>query len=127
MQVNGANQTDINAVLAQMRALRSQAQAGAQTPTLSTQAAPSSDRVQSDQPVGASRADFGATFKSAIDHVNQLQKTSSASSNDFLTGRSNDLVKVMVDGQKSSLGFQAVVQVRNRMVSAYQDIMNMPI
>ncbi len=115
-------QADINAVLAQMRALRAQAQTG---PLPAQGLSPiAEDSVQVKSP---NRVDFGAEFKSAIDAVNSLQKTSSRTANDFLTGKENDLVKVMVDSQKSSLGFQAMVQVRNRMISAYQDIMNMPI
>ena len=115
-------QADINAVLAQMRALRAQAQTGPLPVQGLSPIAEDSAQVKS-----PNRVDFGAEFKSAIDAVNSLQKTSSRTANDFLTGKENDLVKVMVDSQKSSLGFQAMVQVRNRMISAYQDIMNMPI
>ncbi len=59
--------------------------------------------------------------------MNSLQKNSSAITNDFINGKETNLVKVMVESQKASVGFQAMVQVRNRMVTAYQDIMNMPI
>lgn len=121
MQINQATQTDINAVLAQMRALRAEAQAGVKE---NLAVGPQQDVAN---PAATRQANFGAMFKGALDHVNTLQKTSSASANDFLSGKSDDLVKVMVDSQKSSLGFQAAVQVRNRVVSAYQDIMNMPI
>ncbi len=111
-------QTDIQSVLNQMRALRAQAEMGtrpieAQSEVLKGEA--------------ARDVDFGATLKNAIDSVNNLQQTASTSANDFISGKRADLVNVMVDGQKASLGFQAMVQVRNRMVSAYQDIMNMPI
>ncbi len=120
MSIGPASQSDINAVLAQMRQVRAQAQMGLQGPA----------RTELDvtaKVAGSNQADFGNIVKSAIDQVNQLQSTSSRSANDFLTGKSDDLVKVMVDSQKAGLGFQAVVQVRNRMVSAYQDIMKMPI
>ncbi|NKB98032.1 MAG: flagellar hook-basal body complex protein FliE [Pseudomonadales bacterium] len=123
MDVKGVGQPDIQMVLAQMRALRTQAQAGA------VQTQPSQD-VASTQVIGspgATKVDFGETLKGAIDNVNSMQQTASSSANDFIAGRRSDLVNVMVDGQKASLGFQAMVQVRNRMVSAYQDIMNMPI
>ena len=121
MEIKAATHSDINAVLAQMRQLRAQAQQGI---------GPARNVADVAAPAGTpepSRADFGGMLKSAIDSVNQLQKTASASSTAFVRGEETNLVKVMVDSQKSSVGFQAVVQVRNRMVTAYQDIMNMPI
>ncbi len=121
MDVKAASNTDINAVLAQMRQIRAQAQESVgPARNVADVAAPTETREPS-------RADFGGMLKSAIDSVNQLQKTSSASSEAFVRGEETNLVKVMVNSQKASVGFQAVVQVRNRMVTAYQDIMNMPI
>ena len=130
MQVNATGSPDINAVLAQMRALRAQA-----SPT-TAQPQSVAEAVAADQGLATRstnavndvhKANFGQALRGAIDAVNDLQKTSSASSTAFATGQTNDLVKVMIDGQKASVGFQAMVQARNRMVTAYQDIMNMPI
>ena len=119
MQIN-QTQTDINALLQQMRALRDQTSEVRQLPQIDAPANPASVRSTSPN-------EFGHMLESAIQSVNQLQKTAGKSANDFVSGRENDLVKVMIDSQKSSLGFQAMVQVRNRFVTAYQDIMNMPI
>ena len=119
MEIRGAaNSADIQSVLAQMRQLRAQASAGAM---------PLQPAREVDGAKESSGVNFGATLKSAIDSVNGLQQTSSAAANDFITGKRTDLVNVMIDGQKANLGFEAMVQVRNRMISAYQDIMNMPI
>ena len=119
MEVRGAaSSADIQSVLAQMRELRAQAGQSIQ---------PLEAGRETDAAQGPRRVDFGATLKSAIDSVNEQQQISSAAQNDFITGKRSDLVNVMIEGQKSSLGFQAMVQVRNRMISAYQDIMNMPI
>ncbi|MCL4171007.1 UNVERIFIED_CONTAM: hypothetical protein GTU68_029682 [Idotea baltica] len=52
---------------------------------------------------------------------------SGARTNAYVSGESTDLVGTMVASQKANLGFQALVATRNRVVSAYQDIMNMPI
>ena len=123
MDVKAASQTDIQAVLQQMRALRTQAREG----VVAAEGMRVADSTHEAATVNGSTSTFGSHLKNAIDTVNQLQKTSSATANGFLTGEHNDLVRVMVDGQKSTLGFQAMVQVRNRMISAYQDIMNMPI
>ncbi len=116
-----ASNSDINAVLQQMRAIRAQTQAGAELKPQSLEdgVARPTERT--------SAADFGNALKSAINSVNQLQQTASQSQTAFVKGEETNLVKVMVDSQKSSVGFQAMVQVRNRMVTAYQDIMKMPI
>lgn len=121
---SAASQTDINAVLQQMRQIRDQTRVGvaAQPQEIDAARGP-----RSANEVGASRADFGGALKQAIDSVNSLQQTAGASATDFAAGRETNLVKVMIDSQKASVGFQAMVQVRNRMVTAYQDIMKMPI
>ena len=72
-------------------------------------------------------ADFGSFLKQAVDSVNDTQKTAGAMVNAFETGESDvSVVEVMVSLQKASVSFQAMTQVRNKLVSAYQDIMNMP-
>jgi flagellar hook-basal body complex protein FliE len=60
--------------------------------------------------------------------VNQQQKTASSMAAAFERGAPGvDLPQVMIEMQKSSVSFRAVTEVRNRLVSAYQDIMNMPV
>jgi flagellar hook-basal body complex protein FliE len=57
-----------------------------------------------------------------------LQQTSGSLKTRFELGDPNvDLTQVMLAAQKASLGFNATLQVRNRLVQAYQDVMNMPI
>ena len=73
-------------------------------------------------------AQFGDLMGKALDNVNQLQMQSSDLQRRVEMGdKSVSLVQAMIASQKSSVAFQATVQVRNRLVSAYQDIMNMPI
>ena len=119
---NTQARNDINALLAQMRGMRLQAQRELNSATPAADVASPNGVAKLDK-----SSEFGELLKSAIDSVNTLQKTASQGRKDFVTGKETDLVKVMVDGQKASVGFQAMVQVRNRMVSAYQDIMKMPI
>ncbi len=103
---------DINQVLSQMRALAAQAQ----TSPVGTQSA---------NPEGV---DFSALLKNSIDQVNNVSKEASQLAEAFELGDPNvDLTQVMVSLQKASVSFQAMTQVRNKLVSAYQDIMNMPI
>ncbi|MCC7485313.1 MAG: flagellar hook-basal body complex protein FliE [Burkholderiales bacterium] len=76
----------------------------------------------------ASGADFAAALKSALDTVNGAQNRALALARDFETGnRDVALHEVMLAMQKANIAFQGTVQVRNRLVAAYQDIMNMPI
>jgi flagellar hook-basal body complex protein FliE len=101
---------DINQVLTQMRVMAAQAE----------------NRVQkSEQPDSVG---FGDLLKQSIDKVNETQQEASALRTAFDTGQSDvDLSQVMLAVQKSSLSFEAMVQVRNKLVEAYKDVMNMPI
>ena len=106
------NTSGIDQVLAQMRALA--VQAGEVTST------------QSDENVGAT--DFATLLKQSIDKVNELQQQAAANAEAFERGTAGvDLAQVMIGLQKASISFQAMTQVRNRLVSAYQDVMNMPV
>ena len=111
----GGARADIASVLNQMRALRAQTQAELNV------------NVQEVTGTEKSDANFSALLRSAVDSVSELQSDASASADAFVRGETTDLVGVMIAQQKSSVAFEALTQVRNRMVSAYQDIMNMPI
>ncbi|MDH5189975.1 MAG: flagellar hook-basal body complex protein FliE [Gammaproteobacteria bacterium] len=72
--------------------------------------------------------DFSNMLKSAMDTVNTHQQKSREMKTAFELGDPNvDLSQVMISMQKASISFQAMVQVRNKLVNAYQDIMNMPV
>ncbi len=99
----------IDQVLAQIRTLRAEAQ-GVKPP------------------VEADNTSFGALLKNSIEHVNNTQQTSSDLQTRFEKGEAGlDLAQVMIASQKANIEFQAMVQVRNKLVEAYKDIMNMPI
>ena len=71
---------------------------------------------------------FGQMLKHAVDAVNDTQMKSAELQTAYQRGdESVDLTEVMIQMQKASVSFEAMTQVRNRLVSAYQDIMNMPI
>lgn len=73
-------------------------------------------------------ADFASVLKASLDQVNQMQLDSQAKQQAFETGDPNaNLQDVMVSLQKASLSFQTMVQVRNKLVSAYQEVMNMQV
>jgi flagellar hook-basal body complex protein FliE len=105
------NEIGMNELLSQLRALSAQAQGR--------------------PPAAAAVADadsFQALLKNSIDGVNGAQQQAGALATAFEAGEpGTDLAGVMVAMQKASLSFQAMVQVRNKLVSAYQEIMSMQV
>jgi flagellar hook-basal body complex protein FliE len=76
----------------------------------------------------AGAVDFGQILKNTLDQVNQAQVDAQRLAKDFSAGSgSASLQDVMMSLQKANLSFQQMVQVRNRLVSAYHDIMNMQV
>ncbi|HHF7345904.1 TPA: flagellar hook-basal body complex protein FliE [Legionella feeleii] len=76
----------------------------------------------------ATQTSFGDVFKHALGEVNQLHQNADNLRTKFELGdKSVGIGEVMVAAQKSSLGFEATLRVRNKLVQAYEDIMNMPI
>lgn len=103
----------INQVLSEMRRLAAAAQS---SPTSDVDAAQGSG------------ADFSALLKQSIDQVNDTQQAAGKLSAAFSAGDPNvDVTEVMVALQKAGVAFQAMTEVRNRLVKAYQDIMSMPV
>lgn len=71
---------------------------------------------------------FGAAFKDALQSVSQAQNQADAMKREVqLDNPSVSLEQTMVAIQKAQIGFQATLHVRNRMVQAYSDIMNMQV
>jgi flagellar hook-basal body complex protein FliE len=72
--------------------------------------------------------DFGQVFRSALEQVNSAQQDTGRLAKEFELGGANvNLHDVMISLQKANVSFQAMVQVRNKLVSAYHDIMNMQV
>ncbi len=103
------SEMNVNQVLAQMRAMSLEA-GGAKV-----------------QETTGGGADFAAMLKQTIGAVNDTQQTAGKMTEAFESGDTNvSLAEVMVASQKASVSFQAMLQVRNKLVEAYQDVMNMP-
>jgi flagellar hook-basal body complex protein FliE len=76
----------------------------------------------------AEGADFSNMLSTAINKVNETQLNAGELKTAFDLGDENvSLAQVMVASQKANVSFQAMLQVRNKLISAYQDIMNMQI
>ena len=100
---------EINQVLAQMRVARAQATGTAAIDE-------------------SSQTGFRDLLNQSINAVNETQQTSKELRASFERGEQGiDLAEVMIAAQKSSISFEAMVQVRNKLVEAYKDVMNMPV
>ena len=100
----------INQVLAQMRAMQAQA---------APQATPEAVQGQ---------GNFSNLMQDSIKEVNAAMQESRAMTARFEMGDpSVSLAEVMVNSQKAGLQFQAVAEIRNRVLSAYNEVMNMPV
>ena len=101
----------INTVMQQMRLLANEAK------TKPTQSADSQDQVS-----------FAELLKHSVDRVNGIQQQAQQLREAFERGEPQvSLAEVMIAGQKASIAFQAVTQVRNHVLSAYKDIMSMQV
>lgn len=84
--------------------------------------------VRSEEAAAAGKVDFAAALKASLDQVNNTQHKAEVMSQRFAQGDDSvNLSDVMISMQKASISFQATVQVRNKLVSAYQDISNMQV
>lgn len=113
------SQIDVNSVLSQIRALQAQAA----TPSRPSVAAPAAAA----QPATATPS-FGRVMEAALDRVSLRQSESADLQQRFQMGDpGTDLASVMLASSRAQVEFKGLVEVRNRMVRAYQDIMNMPL
>lgn len=112
----------IDSVLAQIRALQSQVKVGA------PQVARPGALAGAGAAQGPGGSSFATVLKQGLDRVNEAQSRASDLATKFERGVPGvELSQVMLESQKASVAFRATVEVRNRLVSAYQEIMNMPI
>jgi flagellar hook-basal body complex protein FliE len=70
---------------------------------------------------------FAERVQTALTQVADQQASANRAAQDYTMGRTDDLAGVMVEQQVASLGFQLTLQVRNKALGAYRDIMNMPV
>lgn len=78
-------------------------------------------------PNAAQPAGFAETFKTALKSVNDGQNQAAQLSESYERGETVDIAEVMLARQQAQVGFEATLQVRNKLLSAYKDIMSMPV
>lgn len=113
---------DTQRLLMEMRAVAQQAQLNPVSPS---DPAAETNGV-SDASAGST--DFASLMRQAVDKVNTQQVASDQLKEKLELGEPGvELSEVMIQAQKASLAFQAMTQVRNKLVDAYKDVMNMPV
>jgi flagellar hook-basal body complex protein FliE len=80
---------------------------------------------QGAQATGGPAGNFTESLKGALDNVNASQQKASAISEAYEKGEVVDVAKVMLARQEAGVAFEATLQVRNKLLTAYQDIMRM--
>ena len=114
------SQMQIDQVLAQIRSFSAQ---GVNPFTAPGAAAGGAGSV-----AGVAGGNFGQMLKQGIDAVNRSQQNAASLADAYERGTPGvDLAQVMLESQKAAVSFRAVTEVRNRLVTVYQDIMNMAI
>ena len=108
------NVPKVDSLLAEMQATMAAARAGA------------AQKAQA--PVVAGKTDFANVLKNTLDGVAETQNKASALQEAFVLGDDKvSLSDTMIAMQKANIALQATVQVRNKVVAAYNDIMNMQV
>jgi flagellar hook-basal body complex protein FliE len=73
------------------------------------------------------KVDFANTMKGYISKVDNLQQTSNISIKDLLSGKNEDITSVVSEVAKADISFKLLVGVRNKLIEAYKQTMNMPL
>ncbi len=88
----------------------------------------SGEAVRSAAPIeSADQGDFSSAFERVVQTVDAQQKRAGAMTQAVSSGQSEDLVGAMVESQKASLSFTALLQVRNKLSEAFNEVMRMPV
>jgi flagellar hook-basal body complex protein FliE len=71
----------------------------------------------------AQSSSFGKALQQSLEQVNRLQLEADANINDLATGKQTDIHQTMISVEKASVSFELMMQIRNKVISAYDSIM----
>ena len=83
--------------------------------------------VPEKQPLQDKEVSFGETLRSAISDVNKLQTEADQAVQELAAGKKKDIHQTMIALEKAEVSFQLMMQVRNKIVAAYEEIMRMQV
>ena len=126
MGVEGISSSQIDSMLALLRNTAAQATAPSGLGNVGAAAGAAVGGVGSSGP--SAKVNFADALKNSLNQVNQVQAQAQQLGDQFASGNDSvSLSDVMIATQKANISLQTTVQVRNKMVAAYTDIMNMQI
>ena len=70
---------------------------------------------------------FADTLKDAVGNVNEMQKASDKAMQNLATGKTDNVADVMIAAEKADIALKVMVQVRNKIIDAYQEVMKMQV
>lgn len=70
---------------------------------------------------------FADTLKEAVGNVNELQKSSDIATQNLATGKTDNVAEVMIASEKADIALRVMVQMRNKIIDAYQEVMKMQV
>ncbi|NUN05455.1 MAG: flagellar hook-basal body complex protein FliE [Bdellovibrio sp.] len=79
-----------------------------------------------DSTSGAGKS-FADTLKDAVGNVNEMQKASDKAMQNLATGKTDNVADVMIAAEKADIALKVMVQVRNKIIDAYQEVMKMQV
>jgi flagellar hook-basal body complex protein FliE len=74
---------------------------------------------------GGESKDFGKIFADAVGSVEQYREKAETAANGFMNGETEEIHQVILAGQRAEIAFETFLQVRNKVVQAYQEVMRM--
>ncbi len=79
------------------------------------------------KPKKPDKGDFLNVLKKSVEKVNALQNQADAAINDLVLGNNKDIVQTMITMEKADISFRLMMQVRNKIVRAYEEVMRMQV
>jgi len=118
-----SNNISTSGMMLQMRSMTDMAKSNVTPLAINNEGLPGSDVSASQVVSEPQEVEFGSLLKSALQQVNSIQQESKGLRNDFISGKEGvDLAQVMIASEKSGVAFGAMLEMRNKLLKAYQEV-----
>lgn len=88
---------------------------------------PNTGVASTPKPNKSGKGNFAEVLKKSVDSVNELQSQADAAINDLATGKSKDVAQTIIMMEKADISFRLMMQVRNKIMQAYEEVMRMQV
>jgi flagellar hook-basal body complex protein FliE len=94
---------------------------------ITPQQMPTLPQLQKPKAGGEGQDNFGDLLKNAVNNVENLQREAAEAQDKLVTGEAAELHQVMIAAEKAGLSFDLLLEIRRRLVDAYQELIRMPV